>query len=181
MFSFIQNLSVAWKTGLIVGGISLLIAVAMTISAYFIGYNKGTAKAELEIQKAVNRAQELELSYNELVRNPILKVVTEYKDKWHTIEKEKIKYVEVAKEVPSGGELSTGWVEVHNAAALGKDPSTVDYTNATPSGVKDSQALPTVTNNYGTYKQCVANLNALQDIIEAHEKAVKEANKKGKK
>lgn len=165
----------------ILGG--TVIGLLALIGAFFFGLHFGkleskVAIADLTAKKATQQA-EYEKKLTE-VKNTVL---TQYVDRWHTIKETQYVNVESAKSrVPSQFELSNGWVSTHDSAAGATKVDPAAATDATPSGIRDNQALITVINNYAKYHSCQSQLNAVLDLIDKHNQTIDEINaRKGKK
>ncbi len=173
MFALLKLLPFGWKIGILLGAIALL------AGAFGAGYLKGTNKAAVKIEKYKTELATKESEYNKLMASKTVQIVTDYVTKTNTIKVKEKEYVQVAAEVvPSTGNLSTGWVYTHDQAANLGD---IDYdmaADATESPYKDVDALGVVTKNYSKYHALKAQIIALQKIIEEHNKAIDEANKK---
>jgi len=136
-----------------------ILGIILVIVAIFgFGYAKGLSVGNNKIRlfKAEAEAQYEKMRHElEVAKNKVnTKIVTEYVDKIIYVTKWRTKNVEIVKEVPSNCELSNGWVHVHDAAAEGHDADSTGATDATSSGIKDTEALETVVDNYGA---CAAN------------------------
>lgn len=144
-----------------------ILAVALLVAAAFsIGYVKGSAKAEVEIQKVATEAQEkvaeLERQNTEISN----KVVTKYVDKVKVVKEKEYVYVNTAENlVPSLVDMSNGWVYLHDISAKNGDADPTRSADATSSGVKDNQAIRTVTENYSICRQNADQLVELQNWI----------------
>ena len=141
-----------------------ILGVILVIIAIFgFGYAKGLSVGNNKIRlfKAEAEAQYEKMQHElEIAKNKVnTKIVTEYVDKIVYVTKWRTKNVEIVKEVPSNCELSNGWVHVHDASAEGHDADSTGATDATSSGIKDTEALETVVDNYGS---CAANTEKLK-------------------
>lgn len=154
--------------------------LTMIFAAAAIGYVKGSAKADIKISKAIATKEKMRADYERRLSEKKTQIVIKWVDRVKKVEVQKKIYVNVADKVPSAGNLSKGWVSVHDAAAKLKEIDEQTASDATPSKYTDVDALKKVTNNYTEYHKCAANLNALQDIIRAHNESIEEANKKRK-
>lgn len=84
-----------------------------------------------------------------------------------TISHDVIKYIK--SDTPKC-DLSTKWVQLHDAAASGRVSevsSAPSEPNAEATKVTDDQAIITVTENYGTCKEIVQQLESLQDWVKS--------------
>jgi phage FluMu gp28-like protein len=161
----------------------LLAAAALLIGIFFYGYMKGSAYAEAELQRfaaeSATKVAELEKKNAEISG----KVVTEFVDRTNTIREKEYVYLDHAKNtVPSQSVLSNGWVFTHDASASNGDADATRSSDASPSGIKDNEALLTIVSNYSRCLQNNQQLTSLQEWINNNKRAVDEANtEKGKK
>ena len=157
-----------------------LIALAMIVSATFAyGYKKGTDKGEAEIQRVANEAQSLQLALEQEQHNIKEKIVTEYVDKVKTVKEKEYVYVEQAKNaVPAQYNLSNGWVYIHDNSlgSQGGVPDATRASDASPSDIKDNQALATILGNYSVCLQNAQQLIGLQQYVLDTKKSVDEQN-----
>lgn len=174
MWTAFKAISLGGKLGMLVGFLSLLFAAGA------IGYVKGVSKGNEKIlelkadQEALSAEYERELSKKKIVE------IIKYVDRVKTVkEKEKV-YIKVAQNIdPETIVITNGWVNVHDAAATGKDVTDEEAADTTPSPLEEN-VLPTIVSNYSQYKQCAANNNALQNIIKAHNEEIDRLNKKAR-
>ena len=153
----------------------LLAGAALILGVFVFGYMKGSAHAELELQrfaaKASEQVAELERKNSEISN----KVVTEYVDRTNTIREKEYVYVDAAKNtVPSQSVMSNGWVFTHGISASASDADATRSSDASPSGIKDNKALETVINNYSTCQQNAEQLKTLQEWIRLNNKIIEE-------
>lgn len=132
----------------------ILAAIFIVASAFVYGYIKGVAVGDQKIKlfeaKAIAEYQKLQAAYEKAKNAVNERVVTEYVDRIVYVTKWRTKNVEIVKEVPSNCELSNGWVHVHDSAAKGGNADRTSAADGTSSGIKDTEALETVIDNYGT-------------------------------
>lgn len=133
---------------------AVLILLSVLTFGYFKGLGDGRKELELYKAKAEAQYQKLQVAYEKAKNDVNVEVVTKYVDKIIYITKWRTKNVEIIKEVPSNCELSNGWVHVHNSSASAQDADRTQATDGTSSGIKDTEALETVVENYGI---CAAN------------------------
>jgi hypothetical protein len=146
---------------------------------FILGFMKGSHKADVELARFSNEAKELAIKLKDEQNNIKEKIVTEYVDKIQTVKEKQYVYVKQATEVvPSQYYLSNGWVYHHDyvASAQGGNADNARIADASPSDIKDNQALATVVDNYGTCKQNAEQLIALQDYIKRVKDSVDKAN-----
>ena len=141
----------------------ILGAVFIIIGVFVFGYMKGLKVGEDKIKlfQAEAKAKYEKLQHDlEVAKNAVnTKIVTEYVDRIIYVTKWRTKNVEIIKEVPSNCELSSGWVHVHDASASGRDADSTSAADGASSGIKDTEALETVVDNYGA---CAANTEKLK-------------------
>ena len=151
----------------------LMAAGALLIGVFIFGYMKGSAYAEAELARfsAEKSAQVAELEKkNTEISN---KVVTEFVDRTNTIREKEYVYRDIAtKTVPSQHDMSNGWVYAHDASATSGDADPARASDASPSGIKDNEALLTIFNNYSRCLQNSQQLIGLQQWIVENKAAV---------
>ena len=151
----------------------LMAATALIIGIFFYGYMKGSAYAEAELARfsAEKNKQVAELEKkNTEISN---KVVTEYVDVTNTIREKEYVYRDIAtKSVPPQHVMSNGWVYAHDASASSSDADPARASDASPSGIKDNEALLTIFNNYSRCLQNSQQLIGLQQWIVENKAAV---------
>jgi hypothetical protein len=147
----------------------ILIAVVAILGAFGYGYLKGIQSGNEKIKlfqaKAESQYHELQAAYEKAKNSVNEKIVTEYVDRIVYVTKWRTKNVEIVKEVPSNCELSAGWVHVHDSAAEGRDANSTAAADGASSEIKDTEALATVVDNYGTCAANAERLTALQNWI----------------
>lgn len=160
----------------------LLAGAALLFGVFVFGYMKGSAYAEAELQRfaAKSQAQVAEMEKkNAEISN---KVVTEYVDRVNTIKEKEYVYLDRAKNnVPAQSVMSNGWVFTHDASATGSDADATFSSDASPSGIKDNEALFTIINNYNRCMQNSQQLISLQQWINDNKQSIDQLNKKEKK
>jgi len=160
----------------------LLALGAALVGVFVFGYMKGSAYAEAELARfsAKKEAQIAELERKNSAISA--QVVTEYVDRVNTIKEKEYVYLDRAKSnVPSQHVMSNGWVYTHDASATGSDANATGSSDATPSGIKDNEALFTIISNYSRCMQNSQQLIGLQKWINDNKRAVDEVNAKEKK
>ena len=160
----------------------LLAGAALILGVFVYGYMKGSAYADAELQrfaaKASEQVAELEKKNSEISNN----VVTEYVDRTNTIREKEYVYVDAAKDsVPSQSVMSNGWVFTHDISASASDADATRSSDASPSGIKDTDALIGIIRNYAICQSNSVQLTELQRWINENKAAVDELNKKAKK
>ncbi len=160
----------------------LMATVALIMGVFFYGYMKGSAYAEAELARfsAEKNKQVAELEKkNAEISN---KVVTEYVDRTNTIREKEYVYRDIAtKSVPPQHVMSNGWVWAHDASASSSDADPARASDASPSGIKDNEALLTIFSNYSRCMQNSQQLISLQQWINDNKRAVDELAEKEKK
>ena len=160
----------------------LLAGVALILGVFVYGYMKGSAHAELELQrfaaKASTQVAELEKKNAEISN----KVVTEYVDRTNTIREKEYVYVDAAKDsVPSQSVMSNGWVFTHDISASASDADATRSSDASPSTIKDTDALIGIIRNYAICQSNSVQLVELQRWISENKMAVDAMAKENKK
>lgn len=141
---------------------AILIVLSIFGYGYKLGYDAGERKIAEFKAKALADYMQLQAAY-EKAKNAVNEVVvTKYVDRIVYITKWRTKNVEIIKEVPSNCELSAGWVHVHDSAAEGHDADRAAAADGATSGIKDTEALATVVDNYGICAANAAKLEAWQ-------------------
>ena len=160
----------------------LLAGAALILGVFVYGYMKGSAYAEAELQrfaaKASAQVAELEKKNSEISNN----VVTEYVDRTNTIREKEYVYVDAAKDsVPSQSVMSNGWVFTHDISASASDADATRSSDASPSGIKDTDALIGIIRNYAICQSNSVQLVELQRWINENKEAVDAMAKEKKK
>ena len=160
----------------------LLAIGALLIGVFFYGYMKGSAYAEAELArfaaKASEQAAELEKKNTEISND----VVTEYVDHTNTIREKEYVYLDAAKDsVPSQSVMSNGWVFTHDISASAGDADPTRSSDASPSAVKDTDALIGIIRNYAICQSNSVQLVELQRWISENKMAVDAMAKDNKK
>jgi glutamate synthase domain-containing protein 3 len=160
----------------------LLAGAALILGVFLYGYMKGSAYAEAELQrfaaKASTQVAELEKKNAEISNN----VVTEYVDRTNTIREKEYVYVDAAKDsVPSQSVMSNGWVFTHDISASASDADATRSSDASPSGIKDTDALVGIIRNYAICQSNAVQLTELQRWINENKEAVDAMAKEKKK
>ena len=160
----------------------LLAGAALILGVFVYGYMKGSAYAEAELQrfaaKASAQVAELEKKNSEISNN----VVTEYVDRTNTIREKEYVYVDAAKNtVPSQSVMSNGWVFTHDISASASDADATRSSDASPSGIKDTDALIGIIRNYAICQSNSVQLVELQRWISENKMSVDAMAKENKK
>ena len=160
----------------------LLAGAALILGVFVYGYMKGSAYADAELArfsaKANEQVAELERKNSEISNN----VVTEYVDRTNTIREKEYVYVDTAKNtVPSQSVMSNGWVFTHDISASASDADATRSSDASPSGIKDTDALVGIIRNYAICQSNSVQLTELQRWINENKAAVDAMAKEKKK
>ena len=160
----------------------LLAGVALILGVFVYGYMKGSAHAELELQRFAAKNATLTAEMEKKNSEISTEVVTQYVDRVNTIREKEYVYRDVAKTVvPSQSVLSNGWVFTHDISATGSDADATRSSDASPSGIKDNEALFTIIGNYSTCMQNSEQLRNLQQWINDNKRSIDEMNAKAEK
>ncbi len=160
----------------------LLAGAALILGVFVFGYMKGSAYAEAELQRFAAKNATLTADMEKKNSEISTQVVTQYVDRVNTIREKEYVYRDVAKTVvPSQSVLSNGWVFTHDISATGGNADATRSSDASPSGIKDNEALFTIIGNYSTCMQNAEQLRNLQQWINDNRQSIEELNKKAKK
>jgi hypothetical protein len=160
----------------------LLAGAALIIGVFLFGYMKGSAYAEAELAKFSAKANKQIADLEKKNSEISTKVVTQYVDRVNTIKEKEYVYLDRAKNnVPAQHDMSNGWMFAHDASASGSDADPTRSSDASPSGIKDNQALVTIIQNYSRCMQNSQQLIGLQQWINDNKRAIEESNKGAKK
>ena len=160
----------------------LLAGAALILGVFVFGYMKGSAYAEAELQRFAAKNATLTADMEKKNSEISTQVVTQYVDRVNTIREKEYVYRDVAKTVvPSQSVLSNGWVFTHDISATGSNADATRSSDASPSGIKDNEALFTIIGNYSTCMQNAEQLRNLQQWINDNRQSIEELNKKKKK
>jgi hypothetical protein len=155
---------------------------ALLVGVFIFGYMKGSAYADAELARFGQKNAELVADLEKKNTEISTQVVTEYVDRVQVIKEKEYVYRDVAKTVvPSQSVLSNGWVFTHDISATGSDADATRSSDASPSGIKDNEALVGIIGNYSRCQQNAQQLIALQKWITDNKAAIEELNKKAKK
>jgi hypothetical protein len=160
----------------------LLAIGAALVGVFIFGYMKGSAYAEAELARfsAAKSEQiaELERKNSEISNN----VVTEYVDRVNIIKEKEYVYRDLAQNsVPSQSVMSNGWVYTHDISATSGDADASRSSDASSSGVEDTQALLGIIRNYAICQSNSVQLIELQRWITENKAAVDKMAEEEKK
>lgn len=152
---------------------------------FFGGFYFGSVSKDNKLTAYARKIKELQETVTVYRDNVREKIVVQYVDRVNVVKEKVYVYREkAATVVPSVGELSNGWVYIHDEAATSAANREIEdsrASDATPSGIKDTEALGTIAENYGICHQNSEKLKALQQIISEDNRKIDELNKKIKK
>jgi len=162
--------------------VSGIIGLGIIIAAFFYGLHLGKLDGQKQIDELNTKLITQQDQYEKELSEKKVQIVTQYVDRWHTIKENHDENSNIIQNnVPAGNILSLGFVYTHNSAASNTKADRTAAANAAPSGIRDNQALATINDNYAQYYQCVNQVNALLDLIDAHNKTIDDINKGFKK
>lgn len=145
----------------------ILAVIIVAIALYGTGYYKGLQVSKERIAlfeaKAMADYERLRAAYEKAKNTVNEKVVIKYVDRIVEVVRWRTKNVEIVKEVPSNCELSNGWVHVHDSSAEGRDADRAQAADGASSGIKDTEALEVVADNYGICAANAEKVKAWQD------------------
>jgi len=160
----------------------LLAIGALLIGVFFYGYMKGSAYAEAELARFAAKASEQVAELERKNSAISTQVVTEYVDRTNTIREKEYVYLDAAKNsVPSQSVMSNGWVFTHDISASAGDADATRSSDASPSAVKDTDALIGIIRNYAICQSNSVQLVELQRWISENKMAVDAMAKENKK
>ena len=162
--------------------LAIVIAIAAILAgAYFKGYDKAEDKYLAEIAAFDAQKLILEARLQAALSEVKVEVVTEYVDRVKVVKEKEYVYRDKIVTVPSKCELSDGWVRLHDASARSSDAGTTDFTDETPSGIRDTEALDGVVRNYSICHQNAEQLEALQKWVRSAQAEVFRLNEEARK
>ena len=160
----------------------LLAGAALILGVFVFGYMKGSAYAEAELQRFAAKNATLTADMEKKNSEISTQVVTQYVDRVNTIREKEYVYRDVAKTVvPSQSVLSNGWVFTHDISATGGNADATRSSDASPSGIKDTDALVGIIRNYAICQSNSVQLTELQRWINENKAAVDAMAKEKKK
>jgi hypothetical protein len=160
----------------------LLAAAALILGVFVYGYMKGSAYAEAELQRFAAKKSE-QIAVLEKKNAEISgKVITEYVDRTNIIKEKEYVYRDIATNVvPAQHDMSNGWVFTHDISASASDADATRSSDASPSGIKDTDALIGIIRNYAICQSNSVQLTELQRWISENKMAVDAMAKDNKK
>jgi uncharacterized protein (UPF0333 family) len=160
----------------------LLAGAALMAGIFVFGYMKGSAYAEAELARYSAQKSE-QIAELERKNSAIsTEVVTEYVDRTNTIREKEYVYIDAAKDtVPNQSVMSNGWVFTHDISASAGDADAARSSDASPSAVKDTDALIGIIRNYAICQSNSVQLVELQRWISENKMAVDAMAKEKKK
>ena len=160
----------------------LLAGAALMAGIFVFGYMKGSAYAEAELARFSAQKSE-QIAELERKNSAIsTEVVTEYVDRTNTSREKEYVYIDAAKDtVPNQSVMSNGWVFTHDISASAGDADAARSSDASPSAVKDTDALIGIIRNYAICQSNSVQLVELQRWISENKMAVDAMAKEKKK
>lgn len=160
------------------------ILFVLVTAAFWKGYGCAADNYQVKIDKLVlerdtyvSQKQDLATQLELALANVKEVIVTKYVDRVKVIkEKEYVYRDQAVNVVPSNCELSNGWVWLHDASARGEPSDATRSADATPSAIKDTEALAVVTENYSNANANAEQLKSLQEWVNEARRIVEEAN-----
>ena len=160
------------------------IALVLFLGGLYKGYNWAADKYQVKLDAMILERTQYVAEKNQLATRLELAlsdvkevIVTKYVDRVKVIkEKEYVYRDQAISVVPSKCELSDGWVWLHDASARGEPSDATRSADATPSGIKDTEALAVVTENYSNANANAEQLKSLQEWVNEAKRIVEEAN-----
>jgi hypothetical protein len=160
----------------------LLAIGAALVGVFIFGYMKGSAYAEAELARFSAQKSEQVAELERKNSAISTQVVTEYVDRTNTIREKEYVYLDAAKNsVPSQSVMSNGWVFTHDISASAGDADPTRSSDASPSAVKDTDALIGIIRNYAICQSNSVQLVELQRWISENKMAVDAMAKENKK
>ena len=160
----------------------LLAIGAALVGVFIFGYMKGSAYAEAELARFAAKASEQVAELERKNSAISTEVVTEYVDRTNTIREKEYVYLDAAKNsVPNQSVMSNGWVFTHDISASAGDADATRSSDASPSAVKDTDALIGIIRNYAICQSNSVQLVELQRWISENKMAVNAMAKDNKK
>lgn len=157
----------------------LLALGLVLIGVFTLGYMKGSAYAEAELQRYAAKQATIIAKLEKKNSEISGKVVTQFVDRVNIIKEKEYVYRDIVKEsVPAQHIMSNGWVYTHDISATNGDADATRSSDASPSGIKDNEALLTIVSNYSQCEQNTQQLMNLQKWISDNKAAVDAANAK---
>lgn len=162
--------------------VKMLAIIFLITGAAVWGYMKGSAQAEIALANyqadAEKQISDLKTENTRISDN----VTTEFIENTNTIREKEIIYRDRLVDLgPGVNNVSTGWVELHDAAAKLADPDAILASDRSPSGVMDNAALAVVLTNYRVAHENKQQLISLQKWITDNRAAIEAANLKAPK
>jgi hypothetical protein len=157
--------------------IKILILLVIVAAAAGMGYVKGSSYAEVQLTNYKASAEKQISSLKTENANITSKVITQYVDRVNTIREKETIYKTATENLGAQHDLSTGWVELHDASARLANPDATLASDKSPSGVMDNSALAVVISNYRICYEDKNQLSSLQKWIIDNQAAIEKANK----
>jgi hypothetical protein len=148
--------------------------VALVIAAYFYGgisYREQIAEMKQQVRIAEEKSQQV----NTVIETKIIEKVKVVKQNVY-ITREIVKEV-AGRQLDAQCSLPQSTVSLHDSAGLNQVPSRAAATDGTPSGIKASQLLDRVIENYGACHENAEKIKAWQEWYREQKKIYKEVSK----
>jgi hypothetical protein len=155
----------------------ILALLALIAGVFFYGYTHGSSKADLRITNLVAERNRLATDLERKNASITNTIVTQYVDRVNVIREKEYVYRDLAQNsVPSQFVMSNGWVYSHDASATGGDADATRASDATSSGIADTQALDGIIRNYAICQSNAVQLTELQRWITENQAAINSVN-----
>lgn len=148
--------------------------VALVVAAYFYG-QVGYREMIAEMKERVRVAEEKSQQVNTVIETRVVEKIKVVKENVY-INREIIKEV-AGRQIDASCALPNSAVSLHDSASRNEVPDRARSTDGTPSGVKASQLLDTVVDNYGACHENAEKLKAWQEWYRAQKKIFDEVQK----
>ena len=161
--------------------LTYVLAGIVAVGVFYLGYHLGSEHSTKVITQYKDRIVKVADQIAAGQTKIETKIVTQYKDRVVYVTKVADQNKETAQTiVPDQEEVSNGWVATHDAAAQNQIVDKDKAKDPTPSGVKSTDALGIVSENYGICETNKEQLESLQNWITETQANIEKANK-GKK
>lgn len=152
----------------------LIGVVVLMLASYFYG-GQSYREAIAELKERVKVAEEKSQQVNTVIETRVVEKVKVIKQNVY-INKEIIKEV-AGQQIDSVCTLPNSAVSLHDSASRNEVPDRARATDGTPSGVKASELLGTVVDNYGACHENTEKLKAWQEWYKAQKKIFEDITK----
>lgn len=163
----------------IIGAIVILVLAG---GFTWFGYDWAAGKYKKQLADYQTKVTTLHNRLDQLDGDSGTQIIIKYKTKLVHIKDVGDHNANVAKNiVHSTCNVASGWVSTHDAAATGNKVDPISGANATDSGIKDTEALATISDNYKTFHDQKEQLDRIQEEIVQHNANIDKANAEVKK